>query len=154
MKYPFFAIAYLLFSLICIAEVPMKEINRDQILSAGPEWQQIYDKFRPESDLIGALRAKLGNDLKVDVYLGLWCPDSRNNVPLFLKTIDQTGIVVPVRYLGVQRKASGNIRYYVDKVQVERVPTFIFYRGEKEIGRIVENPKIGMCEDMLEILSK
>jgi len=32
------------------------------------------------------------------------------------------------------------------------VPTFIFYRGGGEIGRIVENPKAGMIEDFMEIV--
>ncbi len=154
MKYSFPAIAALLISSICMAEVPNKEISRGQILSEGPEWQQNYDKFQPESDLVGALKEKLGNGLEVDVYLGLWCPDSRNNVPPFLKILDQIGGAIPIRYIGVQRKAASSIRYYVDKERVERVPTFIFYRGDKEIGRIVENPQAGMCEDMLEILSK
>ncbi len=154
MRYSSLAIAFLLLPLIAVAEVPVKEIGRDQVLSASPDWQHNYDKFQPESDFIAALKAQLGNGLKIDIYLGLWCPDSRNNVPPFLKILDQIGTGMRARFFGVQRKASSNIRFYVDKVQVERVPTFIFYRGDKEIGRIVENPKAGLCEDMIEILSK
>jgi hypothetical protein len=37
---------------------------------------------------------------------------------------------------------------------VEKVPTFIFYRSDREIGRIVENPKTGLLEDTIEILSR
>jgi len=37
-------------------------------------------------------------------------------------------------------------------LKVERVPTFIFFRDGREIGRIVENPKTGMVEDFMEIL--
>ena len=146
-------IAFLLFPLICSAEVPTKEITVDEILAAGPEWQKIYNNYKPDPQQIGLLKSMVGQDLKIRVYLGLWCPDSRNNVPRFLRILDEIGVPVPVQYFGVQRKPSKEMKYFVDKAQVERVPTFIFFRGEKEIGRIVENPKVGLCEDMLAILS-
>jgi hypothetical protein len=138
----------------CAAEVPVKEINRDGILAAGPEWQQNYDRFQTRSELIDALKSKLGKGLRIEVYLGLWCPDSQNHVPAFLKILDQVGGPVPVRYFSVWKKPSPQIRYYADKARVERIPTFIFFRDEREIGRIVENPKIGLCEDMIAVLSQ
>ena len=92
--------------------------------------------------------------MKIDVYLGLWCPDSRNNLPPFLKILDRVGVAVPVRYVNVPRKTSRDVKYYVEEMQVERVPSFIFYRDGKEIGRIVENPKAGMIEDMMDIVFK
>jgi len=122
-------------------------------LAAGPQWQENYDKFKPGSERIEALRSKLGKGLKIEVYLGLWCPDSQNHVPAFVKILDQVGGPVPVRYFSVWKKPSPQIRYYADKARVERIPTFIFFRDEREIGRIVENPKIGLCEDMIAILS-
>ncbi len=144
----------LLLPLICVGEVPNKEISREQILSASQGWKENYDGFQPKPGQIDALKSKLGNDLKIDVYLGLWCPDSRRNVPPFLKILDEIKVPIPVRYVSVERKPSKAIRYFVDSVQVERVPTFIFRRGEKEIGRIVENPRVGLVEDMIAILSK
>ncbi len=155
MKYLLFiVIALLLIPLICSAEVPFKEITRDRILSTDPEWQKNYDGFQPTREAIEALKASLGGDLRIEVYLGLWCPDSRNNVPPFLKILDQLGVPVAVRYFSVHRKPVKEIRYFVDKSRVERVPTFVFFRGDLEIGRIVENPKIGLSEDMLAIISQ
>lgn len=130
-----------------------EELTKEKILAAGKEWQDMYDAFQPNADMVAAMKAKFGGDLKVDVYLGLWCPDSRNNVPLFLKLLDRLGTSVPVRYFGVPRKA-GNLKYYVEEFNVERVPSFIFYRDGKEIGRIIENPKTGMVEDTLDIVLK
>jgi hypothetical protein len=149
----FITVALLLISFLCFANVPVHEISRDKIL-ADKEWQENYDKCKPAPDLIEALESKLGNGLRIDVYLGLWCPDSRNHVPPFIKILDAAGVSVPVRFLNVQRKPVKSIQYFSDEFQVERVPTFIFYRGGAEIGRIVENPKAGLIEDMLEILSK
>jgi hypothetical protein len=131
-----------------------EELTRDKILATGQEWQQKYDEYRPPDDMVDALKARLGADVKIDVYLGIWCPDSRNNVPPFIKTVDLAAGQATVRYIGVPRKASKDIKYFVDEAQVERVPTFIVYRAGKEIGRIVENPKTGIIEDLMEIVFK
>jgi hypothetical protein len=143
----------LLGSFICMANVPVNEISREKVLSASPEWQEGYDGFKPGSDQVEALKLTIGENLRIDVYLGLWCPDSRNNVPPFLKILDAVGVPVPVRLFNVQRKPVKSIQYFVDQFQVERVPTFIFYRGGKEIGRIIENPKTGLAEDLIQILA-
>jgi predicted DsbA family dithiol-disulfide isomerase len=68
--------------------------------------------------------------------------------------MDRLGVSVPIRYFAVPRKATKDVKYYVEEMNVEKVPTFIFSRDGKEIGRIKENPKTGMIEDMLNIVAK
>ena len=148
------AVAALLVSLLAIGGFAAEEVTRDKILSTGKEWQEKYDQYQPEADMVEALKAKLTADTKIDVYLGLWCSDSRNNVPPFIKILDRLGSAVPVRYLDVPRKAGKEVKYFVEELRVERVPTFILDRGGKEIGRIVENPKLGLLEDLMEIVFK
>ncbi len=131
-----------------------EEITREKILATAPEWQEKYDRYEPAADMVDALKAKAGSGMRIDVYLGLWCVDSRNNVPPFIKILDRLGSGVPVRYLGLPRKANKEAQYFVADLKVERVPTFIVYRDEREIGRIVENPKIGLMEDLMEIVFK
>jgi len=130
----------------------MEEITRDKILATGSQWQQKYDQYRPAQDMLEALKSKLGENVRIEVYLGTWCPDSRNNVPAFIKILDLLETRVSVRYFDLPRKPSKDVQYYVEDLKVERVPTFIFYRDGKEIGRIVENPKAGMIEDMMDVL--
>jgi thiol-disulfide isomerase/thioredoxin len=131
-----------------------EEITKDKILAAGQPWRDKYDKYEPNADMIEALKAKFGPGMKIDVFLGLWCPDSRNHVPVFIKILDRLGSAVPVRYINVPRKAGGDVKYYVEEFKVERVPSFIFYVEGKEIGRIVENPKTGLLEDIFDIVFK
>jgi hypothetical protein len=142
----------LLFPPISVRGQTAEEINKEQILANGKEWQEKHDRYEPAADMLDALKAKLGADMKIEVYLGLWCPDSRNNVPPFIKILDGLGTGLPVRYFSVPRKANKDVKYFVEELKVERVPTFIFYRGGGEIGRIVENPKAGMIEDFMEIV--
>ena len=140
-------------SFFCLADVPVNEISREKVLAAA-EWQANYDAYMPDPVQIENVKSKLGSSLRIDIYLGLWCSDSRNNVPPFLKILDAIGVPGTVRFFNVQRKPVKTIQYFSDKFRVERVPTFIFYRGEAEIGRIVENPKASLIEDMIAILSK
>jgi Thioredoxin len=128
------------------------ETTREEILAAGQDWQQKYDQYQPDQGMLEAVKSKLGTGLRIDVYLGLWCPDSLNNVPPFVKVIDKLGTGVTVRYFNLPKKTDKAIKYYLEGPKVERVPTFVFYRGDKEIGRIVENPKAGMLEDFMDIL--
>ena len=148
------AIIFLILSWIGLADVPVQEISKERILAESPEWQQKYDAHTTKSELIRELKSKIGKSLKIEIYLGLWCPDSRNNVPPFLKILDEIGETEGVRYIGVQRKPASSIQYFVNSARIERVPTFVFYRDGKEIGRIIENPNKGLAEDMLEIISK
>lgn len=148
------AVVFLLLDFLPAHAQTSAEITRDRILSHGPAWQENYDKFEPAADMLDGLKQKLGAGLEIDVYLGLWCPDSRNNVPLFIKIMDRLASRIPVRYFEVPRKPSRDVRYYVEEYEVRRVPTFIFRENGKEFGRIVEKPKTGMLEDMLDIFYK
>jgi hypothetical protein len=146
------ASAVLLVSFFCLADVPVNEIGREKVLSAA-EWQENYDAYKPDPGQIENVKSKLGSKLRIDIYLGLWCSDSRNNVPPFIKILDATSVAIPVRFLNAQRKPVKTIQYFSDKFRIERVPTFVFYRDDVEIGRIVENPKVSLIEDMIAILS-
>ena len=87
------------------------------------------------------------------VYFGTWCDDSKNNVPLFLKIIDSLNEPeFKVDFFAVDKKSAAGQKYYEENLLVEKVPTFIFYSGDAEIGRIIENPQESMLQDMVRIL--
>lgn len=126
-------------------------IDRSEILQ-DPEWKKVYDDYIPDAELIATLKNK-APEMTIDVYLGLWCSDSMDHVPVFLKiadALDSAGL--QVRLYGVERKADPEQKYYVEERQVERVPTFIICSGGEEKGRIVETPKLSILEDLLAIL--
>ncbi|MCK5055732.1 MAG: thioredoxin family protein [Candidatus Aminicenantes bacterium] len=142
---------FTLFILMVAVTFAADRVDRAQILK-DEGWKQIYITYEPDSSFIDILKSKVGDNLKIDVYLAFWCGDSKRNVPLFLKIIDQISSGVKVNYYSVERKPTKDTKYFVEKLEVERVPTFIFYRDDKEIGRIIENPKSNMLEDFLEIV--
>ena len=90
--------------------------------------------------------------MKIKIVLGTWCPDSRREVPRFIKILDSLSfpkenlqiICVDRNKHALHGEASG--------LRIIRVPTFIFYKDEKEVGRIVEHPKGDSLEDDLETI--
>jgi len=143
--------AVMLLMALSAAGPGQEAVSKADILST-PGWRQIYDDFVPDPALIEIVKqALLGR--RATVVFGSWCDDSKNNVPLFLKIVD--ALAVPefeVVYLAVEKKSVDGQKYYLEGLRVEKVPTFIFFIGENEIGRIIENPRESILQDMLQIV--
>jgi hypothetical protein len=153
MKTGKFIIAFTVVLCFAFVLAGAQKIEEEKILQTTAEWQENYDTYRYNPTYMETLKTKIGDNLKIDIYLGLWCSDSRNNVPGFMKildALDQNNLTV--NYYTVERKANKEVKYFVEDLKVERVPTFIFYRDGKEIGRIVENPNKTLIEDFLDIV--
>lgn len=132
---------------------PCEQVTKDEILSQEG-WMAIYESAQFDTAVLDDIASRLGDGIRIDVYLAFWCKDSKNNLPPFIKIVETVGEDrCPVNYFIVERKASREVTYYVDDLRIERIPTFIFYRGEEEIGRIIENPETSLAEDFLKIIS-
>ena len=123
-----------------------------------PEMKEIYDMeypaYQPDSTAIDSLKP-LVTDLKITIVLGTWCGDSKLHVPHFLKILDKLTIpeknITLISVNGLKKAENG----LLDSLNIQRVPTFIFYNKDKtETGRIVERPQTTLEQDMLLILSK
>ena len=114
-------------------------------------YNQEYNNYTADFDIANQLKNKL-EDLEIVIILGSWCHDSKIQVPRFLKLLD--GIDFPEEQLvmiGVDSKKNART-LDIDIYEIERVPTFIFYRNGQTIGRIIENPVKSLEADMLKIV--
>lgn len=101
---------------------------------------------------------ELGNididSLSITIVLGTWCSDSRREVPRFMKIVEALSYDWDrIRFIGVDSYKEAPLHNY-DSLNIERVPTFIFYIDKVEVGRIIEYPEASLERDMLGILSK
>ncbi len=116
------------------------------------EWfDRGYASYMPEDSLVQLLRHQSFDDVTVTVVLGTWCPDSRREVPRFFRVADAVGIPddqIRVIYVDRKKEAPG---MDLASLGIERVPTFIFTRQGREIGRIVEVPRGSFEEELMEI---
>lgn len=135
--------------------IMIDQCTRDSLISF-PEFKTMYDSqypsYTPDSTAVSQLKT-LAKDVKVTIVLGTWCGDSKLQVPHFFKVMDQVGItdkdVTLICVDGHKKAQNGSI----DNLKIERVPTFIFTKKGKELGRIIESPKNTLEQDFLAILS-
>jgi len=115
-------------------------------------WNSAYNKYEIDSAALEELKVKL-EDVDIKIVMGTWCPDSRREVPHFYKILDEINYPEEkVILINVNRDKQG-LKNEVEGLEIHFVPTFIFSKNDKELGRIVEMPYNTLEEDVLEILS-
>jgi len=117
------------------------QITRDDLFSEYPAWNENYVDYVPDSTIVKTLSVQ-HPDLKIEIFMGTWCSDSRREVPRFFKTVDKSKFVQnnQIKIWAVDRNKSLNSGL-TDERGITSVSTFIFYRNDKEIGRIIEMPE-------------
>jgi thiol-disulfide isomerase/thioredoxin len=102
-------------------------------------------------ELIDSLKIKLLNT-KAVIFLGTWCSDSQELIPQLFKLLGHTNYPFDnISMYGLDKHKthpSGIEKSY----SIMYVPTVIFYRDDKELGRIVESPHESLEKDILSIL--
>jgi len=113
-----------------------------------------YPSYKPNDTLVAQAKNLIGG-VRCVIVLGTWCGDSKEQVPRFLKIIDQTGVNFDkLDFYCVDRQKEAPGMEIKTTYNIEKVPTFIFYRNDKEIGRIIETPQISLEKDLYDILAK
>jgi thiol-disulfide isomerase/thioredoxin len=113
-----------------------------------------YSDYQPDPACMEQLKKTDISGLTITIVLGTWCPDSRREVPRFMKLIDLWGFPVDkIRFIGVDINKVAPLDDY-EALDIERVPTFIFYENNSEIGRIIEVPVASLEVDSRDILNE
>ena len=135
---------------ILIGNVNESGLNNSSVFSDSKMYYEIY---KVNEELAKTINDN-SKDISIKVIFGSWCGDSKINVPAFQKIVDVSDFnTSKVKYIAVNRKKEGG-SVDISELNVKYVPTFIFYRNNKEIGRIVEYPKSGTIEqDWVEIVT-
>lgn len=110
--------------------------------------------YVPDADIIEELKTIATDDLTITIVLGTWCPDSRREVPRFMKLVAAWGFPEEkIRFIGVDINKVAPLGDYA-ALGIERVPTFIFYENKIETGRIIEVPVTSLEQDTRDILKR
>ncbi len=111
-----------------------------------------YKYYSPKASVVTMLN-EVKTDYTIKIIMGTWCSDSRREVPRFYKLLDELKLVdEEITLINVDRMREVP-EINMDDLNILLVPTFIIYRGGKEIGRIVETPIETLEKDLLNILS-
>lgn len=111
-----------------------------------------YDSYEIDQEIVENLKPLLEN-VNIKVFMGTWCSDSQDQTPVLYKILDTTDFNydnLELVTVNEDKKTPDNLQ---EGLNIERVPTFIFYKEGKEIGRFVEYPRESVEADMLKIVS-
>jgi thiol-disulfide isomerase/thioredoxin len=116
-------------------------------------YQTGFDAYQPGTEAMNRLHDIDKKGLSIKIVMGTWCPDSRREVPRFMKILSQWQFPASdVIFIGVDNQKLSPVGEY-DKLGIVRVPTFILYKNNNEAGRIIENPVTSLEQDMVNILA-
>ena len=128
-------------------------LTKEEILQGCPDWQAEVASYNPKPEIVDQLRS-LGVEVRIEIYLGTWCSDSKAHLSAFFKVLELVeNPLIQVSYVGVPEEKSSRAPYYQGK-NIEKLPTFLIYMDGREKGRIVETPTLSVEQDLLEIIRK
>lgn len=122
---------------------PVGDISQAQLLGRNEVFKRDYDAYEVTVGIDG-----LPADLKVKILFGTWYHDSEREVPRILKLLAASGVKEEsISFLSLDiRKEEPEGR--AKALDVRFTPTFIFFRGDIELGRIIERPVESLRADV------
>jgi cyclophilin family peptidyl-prolyl cis-trans isomerase len=128
-----------------------------ELMRVLPEYEVAKKAYNADISVIEMMKSYVRAGDRAEVYMGTWCPDSLREVPKFLRIVDdlktQYGVDLPVRYFALD-KSKHEPKALLAGRTVDKVATFIYYRGDTELGRIVERPTGVFEDDLLTIVAR
>ncbi len=109
--------------------------------------------YTPDAAAVKAI-AERGKDVRVLAIVATWCPDSRREVPRFFKIYDRAGLGMGTVTMVAVDRSKKDAEGLTVKHDILRVPTFVFFRGDAEIGRVVERAATTLENDIAMIVAK
>lgn len=118
-------------------------------------WEEFVDAdYKPSQAWMDSLATLKGRaPVRVQLFLGCYCGDSKKWVPRFYQLMPTLPVgEVEIISVDTTKKDEKNL---AGLVGLKKIPTFIFWDGSTELGRIVEKPKKGRLEkNLYQILKK
>lgn len=112
-----------------------------------------FDSYMINTGVLNKLLEIEKDDITIKVVMGVWCPDSRREVPRFMRILYAWQFPeTKLTFIGVDDAKQSPIGEYAG-LNIVRVPTFILYKNNIEAGRIIENPVTSLEQDMVNILT-
>ncbi|MDC6472179.1 thioredoxin family protein [Luminiphilus sp.] len=110
-------------------------ISKQALFLQHPNFQENFDRYQ-----VLDAAPKIPDDVSVLIFLGTWCHDSQREVPRMLKILETVGFPqADIKMVTLDFSKNDRLGLAAAN-EVKFTPTFIFFRQQNEIGRIVEKP--------------
>ena len=114
-------------------------------------YKKNHSAYSPNKSSIEALEKTL-NGVQVKAFMGTWCHDSQREVPRLYKILESSNFDLSNLNLVALSPAKNTPGGLENGLNIQRTPTFIFFKQGVEIGRIVETPRDSLENDILKIV--
>lgn len=111
-----------------------------------------FETYAPDSATIKSLKKSL-KSVRIKGFMGTWCGDSKRETPQLFKVLELVDFDMKNFELVTVNRAKKTPDNLQEGLNVFKVPTFIFYKKGKEIGRYVEYARESLEKDILKIVS-
>jgi thiol-disulfide isomerase/thioredoxin len=125
-------------------------MTMERVLARVPDYAQRTTAYQPDASVVEMMKSYVKPEDRIEVFMGTWCSDSQREVPKLLRILGDLksqGVEIPATFFALDRSKQKPAALVAGK-DVQKVATFIYYRGDRELGRIVERPQ-GVFEDDL-----
>lgn len=128
--------------------------NRDGLEKApfNSWFDKNFESYEINLELVAKIKPLL-KGVKIKTFMGTWCSDSKRETPRLYKILDAADYNYDNFQLITVSREKDTPEGYEDGLNITNVPTIIFYKNGKEIGRFVEYAIDSLEADMYAILS-
>jgi Thioredoxin len=110
-----------------------------------------YTQYKPHAAAIKTIRMQ-ASSLRIVVFGGTWCSDTHDLLPGFYKAMDDAGIKDSQIKLYLVNRDKKTKDGASDKYQITNVPTIIVFKGDVQLGKVVEIAKTNIEGDIAAML--
>ena len=133
---------------ILLDEINMANLRTSQIT---PWFNGELNKINVESEWAKDLKPHTKN-LKIKVFMGSWCSDSKRELPLFFKILDAMDFDHNNLRIFAMSEEKTTPSSFEKGLNILYVPTIIFFKNGNEVNRIVESPVKTLESDIEKII--
>ena len=148
----FFAAGLLLLSCQSQAnEFYVGEIGASDIIESFSQFRKHKDDVTYSEQQLNRLK-KFKQPISIKVYFGQWCHDSHRETPRIIKLfnqLNQDNFALWFYALDVRKSDPLGL---AKADNILKTPTVVIYRGEREVGRILEVPRVDWASDIAALL--
>ena len=111
----------------------------------------VYAGYQPDAQVMNQIKTLSVRNYTFTLVMGTWCGDSKEHIPCFYKISDEAGFIQDdiIMICVDKQKLAGGIE--LSSLNIVKIPTFIVFLDDEEIGRIVETPAETLEKDLLNI---
>lgn len=115
-------------------------------------FEPMYKSYKPKEAALQTIKENI-NDYEIKMFMGTWCADSQLEVPKFYKLLDLSNFDTANLEVRAVREDKTLPNDGQKEYDVIYVPTIIFFKDGKEVGRFVEYAQEELEEDIAKIVS-